>query len=92
MALVIGVKTLKKEVIVVKELAQSIQVIEPGEVSTSLAAIVLLGAVAQGRHDACKELQERLTVVAWQAHECILRRPREVAVSPRSIVQPVRPR
>jgi hypothetical protein len=42
MALVIGVKTLEKGVAAEKELTQSLWVIEPREVSISLAAIVLL--------------------------------------------------
>jgi hypothetical protein len=41
MALIVGVKTLKKEVTAVKELVQSVRVIEPGEVSTSPAAAVV---------------------------------------------------
>jgi hypothetical protein len=91
-ALVVGVKTLEKEVAIVKELAQSVWVVEPREVSTSLATAILLGAVARQRHGAHEELRERLPMVAWQTYGCILRRPREVVVSPRSTVQPIRPR
>jgi hypothetical protein len=43
MALIVGVKALEKVVAVVKELAQSLRVVEPGEVSTSPTAAVLLG-------------------------------------------------
>jgi hypothetical protein len=45
-ALVIGVKALEKVVVAIKELAHSPCVVEPGEVSTSLATAVLLGADA----------------------------------------------
>jgi hypothetical protein len=41
-ALVVRVKTLEKVVAAEKELVQSIRVVEPREVSTSLATIVLL--------------------------------------------------
>jgi hypothetical protein len=41
-ALVVGVKTLEKVVATEKELAQSVRVIEPIKVSTSLATVVLL--------------------------------------------------
>jgi hypothetical protein len=40
--LLVGVTTLKKVVAAVKELAESPQVVEPKEVSTSLATAVLL--------------------------------------------------
>jgi hypothetical protein len=46
MALVAGVKVLKKVIATAKELAQSLRVIEPREVSTSPAAVVLLGVKA----------------------------------------------
>jgi hypothetical protein len=46
MALVIRVKTLEKEVAAIEEFTQSVQVIKPGEVSTSPATAVLLGAIA----------------------------------------------
>jgi hypothetical protein len=46
MALIIGVKTLKKEVAAINKLAQSVWVLEPEEVSTSLAAAILVRAVA----------------------------------------------
>jgi hypothetical protein len=42
MALIVIVKTLKKVVVAEKELAQSVWVVEPREVSTSLATVVLL--------------------------------------------------
>jgi hypothetical protein len=42
MALIVRVKTLEKVVATKKELAQSLRVIELGEISISLAAIVLL--------------------------------------------------
>jgi hypothetical protein len=45
-ALIIGVKTLKKVVAAVKELAQHPQVIEPREISTSPTIAVLLRADA----------------------------------------------
>jgi hypothetical protein len=45
-ALVSGVKTLEKVVAAEKELAQSLRVIEPGEISISPAAIVFLGVDA----------------------------------------------
>jgi hypothetical protein len=46
MALVVGLKTLKKVVAAVKELAQDPRVVEPGEISTSPTTVVLLGADA----------------------------------------------
>jgi hypothetical protein len=45
-ALVVGVKTLEKEVAAVMEPAQSLRVVEPGQISTSPAHIVLLGVDA----------------------------------------------
>jgi hypothetical protein len=42
-ALVVEVKTLEKVVAAKKKLAQRLRVIEPGEISISPAAIVLLG-------------------------------------------------
>jgi hypothetical protein len=45
-ALIVGVKTLKKIVAAEKELAQSLRVIKPREISISPAAIVLLGVDA----------------------------------------------
>jgi hypothetical protein len=41
-ALVVGVKTLEKVVATEKEFTQSLWVIEPGEISISQAAIILL--------------------------------------------------
>jgi hypothetical protein len=41
-ALIIGVETLEKVVAAEKELTQSLRIIEPEEISISLAAIVLL--------------------------------------------------
>jgi hypothetical protein len=43
MALVVGVKALEQVVAAAEELAQSPQVIEPGEVGTNLVTCVLLG-------------------------------------------------
>jgi hypothetical protein len=45
-ALIIGVKTLEKEVAAINKLAQSVWVLEPKEVSTSLAAAILVRAIA----------------------------------------------
>jgi hypothetical protein len=45
-ALVIGVKTLEKEVAAINKLAQSVWVLEPEEVSTSPPAAILIRAVA----------------------------------------------
>jgi hypothetical protein len=56
MALIIRVKALKKVVVAAKELAQSARVVEPEEVSTSLATAVLLGVIAWRRRGAHKEL------------------------------------
>jgi hypothetical protein len=90
-ALVVGVEILEKVVATKKELAQSPWVIEPGEISISPAALVLLGVDARGRRDSREELREGLQVVSWQTCEGTLCGPYEMVVSPCSIVQPIRP-
>jgi hypothetical protein len=90
-ALVIRVKTLKQVVAATEELAQSVWVIDPREVSTSLVTSVLLGVDARGRRGAREELQEGLQVMVWQAHGCILHRSCKATIGPHGIVQPVRP-
>jgi hypothetical protein len=46
MALIIGLKTFKKEVVDEKELTQSVRVVEPEKVRTSPATVILLGVDA----------------------------------------------
>jgi hypothetical protein len=72
MALIVGVETLEKVVAAEKELAQSPQVIEPGEISISPVAIVLLGVDARGRRSSHEELREGLQVALWQTRGGIL--------------------
>jgi hypothetical protein len=91
-ALVVGIKTLKKVVAAEKELAQSLRVIKPEEISISPAAILLLGVDARGCCGGREEFREGLEVVSWQTRGGIFHRPCEMAVSPCSIVRPIRPR
>jgi hypothetical protein len=90
--LVIRVKPLEKVVAAEEELAQSPWVIEPGEVSVSPAAIILLRVDARGRRDSREELREGLQVVSWRTYGGIIYGPYEMVVSPCNVVQPMRPR
>jgi acetolactate synthase small subunit len=82
MTLIVRVETLEKVVAAVKELASSLRVIEPGEISIIPGAIVLLRVDTSGHHRSREELQEGLQVVSWQTHRGIPCGSDEIAISP----------